>query len=195
MFLAACLVLLCVHTYFSGSEQSQAGAYSITKASEHSPTCMLDNTHSPTHKGAQLSQHWGGCNKSRLSLDALRWKRSYRGSKKALNCLSKERKAYREMKRKESVVCRDMTMWRTSFADKASNFFVYCLLYFWAEYMVIKNNNEKTLPAKDCEPFSKKSFVFSAQEDSDVIPPCETDFLKTWRCTVSSKCPHLVPWD
>lgn len=38
------------------------------------------------------------CNKSRLSISALRWKRSYRESKKTLNCLSKERKAYREEK-------------------------------------------------------------------------------------------------
>lgn len=34
------------------------------------------------------------CYKSRLSISALRWKRSYSESKKTLNCLSKERKAY-----------------------------------------------------------------------------------------------------
>lgn len=38
------------------------------------------------------------CNKSRLSISALRWKRSYSESKKTLNCLSKERKAYAQKK-------------------------------------------------------------------------------------------------
>lgn len=44
-FLAVSLVPLCVNTYFIGSPQSKAGAYSITKASEHSPTSTLDNAH------------------------------------------------------------------------------------------------------------------------------------------------------
>lgn len=42
------------------------------------------------------------CNKSRLSVSALRWKRNYRKSEKTLNCLSKERKAYGEEKTWES---------------------------------------------------------------------------------------------
>lgn len=68
-FQAVCLVLLCVDTYFIGSQQSEAGAYSITKASEHSPTCMLDNAHT---KKLNCLNTGLECNKSRLSTSALR---------------------------------------------------------------------------------------------------------------------------
>lgn len=40
-----CVFRLCVDAYFIGPRQSEAGAYSITAASEHIPTCLLDNTH------------------------------------------------------------------------------------------------------------------------------------------------------
>lgn len=92
-------LLLCVDTYFIGSQQSEAGAYSITKASEHSPTCMLDNTRTHTKQLNCLNTGLE-CNKSRLNISALRWKRSYRESKKTLNFLSKERKAYGERGKK-----------------------------------------------------------------------------------------------
>lgn len=49
------------------------------------------------------------CNKSRLSISALRLKRRYRESKKSLNCLSKERKAYGGKKTWECFYQRDNT--------------------------------------------------------------------------------------
>lgn len=68
------------------------------------------------------------CYKSRLSISALRWKRSYSESKKTLNCLSKERKAYE----KSWVVffIKGMAIQRTHFADRHSHIFFLLLGVF-----------------------------------------------------------------
>ena len=97
VFRTLCLVLLCVHTYFIGSQQSEAGAYSITKASEHGPTWMLDNTRACT-QSSSIVPTLGKSVTSPGPACALRWKRSYRESEKALNCLSKEWEADGERK-------------------------------------------------------------------------------------------------
>lgn len=61
-------------------------------------------THARTQRQLNCPNSGWGRNKSELSTSALRWNRSYRESKTALDCLSKERMAYGEEEKNKSRV-------------------------------------------------------------------------------------------